>query len=1126
MDIPVTKHGRTHHDANGPGLPGHPQPPTRRREMSPHEPQNGLISSSEARRTGRALEIARAVFPQAAARARSTKPENLSNAIQNLTEWLSRDRFADYREALLDLLEIAAQDPAVADELYDSFYRVTPFGTGGRRSKVGIGPNRMNAYMAAMTAQGNAEFILGQLARQGTPVSETDLFAGAWDVREFHRYFAETPALERIRKVIEDKCPALSGLSSRDLSEIAGLVYAGNHIRYVHPVAMRPTPWLSFLINAWGRIVAQCPFSGEAAVLNRCGRVLGGIVLSSSHNPYDNNGTKFYEMSGAQTPPHIVEVLQRIGDAVQEIRYFGGDTYYREGRKAAFEAARKSSMIVVLDDENLDQIDRFYVRNSIEEIQSLYPPREWKALTTPGNPNDPTSSAFGRLMVSFNALNGTGAVGILKILETAGFPVLRSPGDLPTWEFTEGYGNVPNPEAEKTFNTGMQIGVRRSLAALLSGDLRGRASVSSLIDEDGNRLPYAAFSAAGSADEAIRSFREATGKAVRGIEITPSDSSESTLAHLKDHVLRNNICLLTDPDADRIGLGMQVFRVSQDRRSVRFQWISANDNDESGIVLFRYRLERMVEMARRGELIRFIEDRRREDGCPAEPGQNHQLVVVNTVVSNPLEAVIAERISSQLEELTGGRVSVKGITHHVGFKFTGEIIDNIKRGNAGLPFEGITGEIMTRAGIRGREAFFVLSSEEGEGSLIGYRGSIDKDSGVTGLALAVLAAEQQNRGMTLYEYLMETYDRYGYCKAALEPMVLTGEYGMTMIHDHIMGRLRDELLPAARGGARPEWPLPDGSDRLILVGGTDHLDLMKKSPDEDPGSWTPTRRDLPDDPARWPAAIRESINILEFYAEPASLQHLPPEQRVRIVVVMRPSGTEPKHKNMVKVLAPPRDPARETMDEYMDRINRLSRSALDAAMIASYEASLVEYESRVAEEPGRFAFGDLSPEDRLELLRLFPIIVSAEAKLAVYFPLRAYLQREAERLAKLEGEEFRLAFEPVREKVWSIAPDGSTRGYLTNFNKTNGIEFVEESVRMNLARQLSASSPGDPRTGRIFVQALLWFGPEIGPMTFETLLTARVREARGSLEENDPRVSAEVGRILESLTGFYGSNAP
>jgi len=242
-------------------------------------------------------------------------------------------------------------------------------------------------------------------------------------------------------------------------------------------------------------------------------------------------------------------------------------------------------------------------------------------------------------------------------------------------------------------------------------------------------------------------------------------------------------------------------------------------------------------------------------------------------------------------------------------------------------------------------------------------------------------------------------------------------------------------------------------------------------------------------------------------------------------VVMRPSGTEPKHKNMVKVLAPPRDPARETLDEYMDRINRLSRSALDAAMIASYEASLVEYESRVAEEPGKFAFADLSPEDRLELLRLFPIIVSAEAKLAVYFPLRAYLQREAERLAKLEGEEFRLAFESVRGKVWSVAPDSSTRGYLTNFNKTNGIEFVEESVRMNLARQLSASSPGDPRTGPIFVQALLWFGPEIGPMTFETLLTARVREARRSLEENDPRVSAEVRRIMNSLAGLYGSNA-
>jgi len=1092
--------------------------------MSDQEPSGTVKPFAVPASVKRAFETVRTVFPAAAVRAKSTKPENLTTAIQNLDEWLTHDRFNDYREALLDLIEIAASYTEIADELYDSFYRVMPFGTGGRRSKVGIGPNRMNAYIAAMTAQGDAEFIINEQTKRGIPVAEGDLFLGAWDVREFHKYFAETQALERYRKVIDAKCPALSGISSSDLSEIVALVYAGNGIRYVHPSAIRPTPWLSFFINAWPRIAVERPFTGEASVLNSCRRVLGGIVLSSSHNPYDNNGTKFYEMSGAQTPPHIVDVLQQIGNAVRNIKYFGGDCYYKEGRKAAFEAARKSGMIIVLDEENLGKVDYFYIQNSKIEIKSFYTPDQWEALSTPCSRKESRLSLIGQLTVSFNALNGTGATGILKILESSGFGVLRSPGDTPSWEFTEGYGNVPNPEAEKTFNTGILIGIRRTLAGLLAGDLRGLASILNFIDEDSKLVPFGPFSSNRTADEVIRTFRDTTGKYIRGVELAPAALDEATAARLKDHVLRNNICLLTDPDADRVGLGMQTFSLSKEKDRVRFHWISANDNDESGIVLFRYCLEKMLEMAEREELVRFIEERRRNDGNPAAAGQRHQLIVVNTVVTNPLEAVITDIISRRIEEKTKGRVSVKILTHHVGFKFTGEIIDNIKRGNTGLPFEGITGELMTKAGIDGGEAFFVISSEEGEGSLIGYRGSIDKDSGVTGLALALLSVEQYGRGMTLHEYLMETYDRYGYSKVCLEPMVMTGEYGMTMINDNIMGYLRDELLPAVRAGRFPEWQLPDGTDSIVFTGGIDHLDLMKKTADENPESWTATKRALPDDPAQWPIAIRESLNIIEFSGELASEQHLAKEHRTRIVIVMRPSGTEPKHKNMVKVLAPPRDPTGESLQEYIRNIDMLSRRALDAAMITSYKASLVVYESKVTEAPGKFSFAGLSPDDCVELLRLFPIIVSAEAKLAVYFPLRTYLQKEAARLVKINGRGFLDAYEEVRGKVWIAAPDGSAKGYLTHFNKTNGIEFIEESVRMNLARQLAPLKPGDPGMTEVYVQALLWFGPELGRITFEAILAGRMCEVRGETERNDPVILAEVKKVTDTFADLYGPN--
>lgn len=1093
-------------------------------ETSDQELVHAMGPHSVTNRITRAIKAAQAAFPAAATRAKSRTSQNLVNAIQNIEGWLTQERFCEYREALLDLIEIASADAAIADELYDSFYRVIPFGTGGRRAKVGIGPNRMNPYIAAMTAQGNAEFIIAEQARKGTPVTDGDLFLSAWDVREFHIYFAETPELERYRKVIQLKCPTLSRVSSRDLSEIVALVYAGNGIRFVHPESMRATPWLSFFISAWHRIVADHPFTGKADLLNRCRRVIGGIVLSSSHNPYDNNGTKFYEMSGAQTPPHIVDLLQRIGDAVQHINFFGGDLYHRLGRKAALEAARNSGMVVILDEENIEKVDRFYIHNSIDEIKGLYTSDQWKMLTTAAEHMDSRESPIGQFSVSFNALNGTGATGILKILEHVGFKVLRSPADTPSWAFSEGYGNIPNPEAEKTFNTGIQIGIRRTLKHLFEGDLRRLTSIVNFVDEDDKSVPANPFSTIHSADELIQTFGTATGKSIRGIELALTVGDDATISRLKHHILANNICLLTDPDADRTGLGMQTFSLSENRDRVLLRWISANDNDEPGVILFRYRLEKLLEMAERGELVRYIEDRRREDGRPAEPGQFHQLVVVNTVVSNPLERAIAERISRRIGEVTGGRVSIKMITHHVGFKFTGEIIDNISRGNTGLPFDGITGELMTKAGIDGKAAFFVMSAEEGEGSLIGNRGSIDKDSGVTGLALAFLAVEQQRRGMTLHEYLMETYDLYGYSRVCLEPMVMTGEYGMTMINDNIMGYLREVLLPSVHGGHRPEWQMPDGQGSIILTGGLDHLDLLEKG-DEKPDSYTAMKRALPDHVEQWPSAIRESLNIIEFTGELAGEQSRPAEHRTKIVIVMRPSGTEPKHKNMVMVLAPPRNLAGESLKEYTRNVDILSRRVLDASLIACYDASRAEYESKVAEVPGTFTFTELSPADRLQLLRIFPIVVSAETKLAVYLPLRVFIQNQAALLAKLRGREFLDAYESVRRKMWAATPDGSTSGYLTYFNKTNGIEFIEESVRMNLVRQLDLLYPGDPRTTEVYVQTLLWFGPERGRITFGDLFPCGVGKPRktGDNKETGRGISAEIEKAMASL---FESHSP
>src|SRR5262245_34152268 len=50
--------------------------------------------------------------------------------------------------------------------LFDAFWQELPFGTGGRRGRVGYGANRMNETTVAMTVQGHCEFLRRQFGAQ------------------------------------------------------------------------------------------------------------------------------------------------------------------------------------------------------------------------------------------------------------------------------------------------------------------------------------------------------------------------------------------------------------------------------------------------------------------------------------------------------------------------------------------------------------------------------------------------------------------------------------------------------------------------------------------------------------------------------------------------------------------------------------------------------------------------------------------------------------------------------------------------------------------------------------------------------------------------------------------------
>jgi phosphoglucomutase/phosphomannomutase len=206
-----------------------------------------------------------------------------AEAFEQLRIWLEGAAFASYRPQLARLIERGRWA-----FLLDSFYRVIPFGTGGRRGPVGIGINRINPYTVATAVQGHVEYLRGR--HGGAPLS----VVVAFDCRIF----------KDLRGEYDPSIPnPLIGMRSRDFARLAAEVYAANGI-FVWTVPgddlLLSTPELSFAIRHLG--------------------ASGGLNISASHNHPDDNGTKFYtEYGGQPIAPHDEEMADAVR-AVQQVR--------------------------------------------------------------------------------------------------------------------------------------------------------------------------------------------------------------------------------------------------------------------------------------------------------------------------------------------------------------------------------------------------------------------------------------------------------------------------------------------------------------------------------------------------------------------------------------------------------------------------------------------------------------------------------------------------------------------------------------------------------------------------------------------------------------------------------------
>ncbi len=321
-------------------------------------------------------------------------------ALVNLNTWLTHPDFAAYRPQIEWLCASGAWSV-----LLDSFYQVMPFGTGGRRGAVGIGPNRMNPWTLGASVQGHCEYL-----RQRFPGVSPLRVVLAFDVRQF----------EDKRKVYNPALPnPILHLSSREFSQHAAGVYAANGVQPVilPPDSKRyvPTPELSFTI--------------------RFLRAHGGLNMTASHNPPDDNGSKFYDDRGSQLVPPEDQLMSEMVDAVTAIRHVPFADAVRAGKVQFLDDAPHRAFIDLCRHESLLPAPK------ADELRVVYTP-----------------------------LHGCGWFCAGEVLEAQGFRPIPVPEQAqPDGQFPN-VTKTPNPEVPECMDRAERVGTERAADLVIATD--------------------------------------------------------------------------------------------------------------------------------------------------------------------------------------------------------------------------------------------------------------------------------------------------------------------------------------------------------------------------------------------------------------------------------------------------------------------------------------------------------------------------------------------------------------------------------------------------------------------------------------------------------------------------------
>jgi phosphoglucomutase/phosphomannomutase len=259
----------------------------------------------------------------------------VDSAVKWLRIWLTDKAFKDYVAQIEHLIKTENWNV-----LLDSFYQVIPFGTGGRRGPVGVGPNRINTWTIQASAQGHSQYLIRQYGDEAQQRGVVLTF----DVRKYTQ-----------TGIYDDTLPnPVRDLDGHRLATAAAEVYAANDIKVYMFESVRSTPELSFAIRHL--------------------KAISGDMFSASHNLPTDNGKKVYDRFGGQLiPPEDQALVDEVTGNVDEIKIM------------AFEKARAGGLIEFVgqqvDNAYYDAVCQASLSNS-RDIKMVYSPLHGTGLTS------------------------------------------------------------------------------------------------------------------------------------------------------------------------------------------------------------------------------------------------------------------------------------------------------------------------------------------------------------------------------------------------------------------------------------------------------------------------------------------------------------------------------------------------------------------------------------------------------------------------------------------------------------------------------------------------------------------------------------------------------------------------